>query len=99
MNQRPMIAVLALLGAPAFAAEAVRVAGKNIRVEFDETMHSRVIAVLGGQQERAVGDFTPSESIRVSGNEIRDFSFEKQIHEPIRHPPSAPLPTPLTAPT
>jgi alpha-galactosidase len=78
-----MIAVLALMGAPGFAAEALRVAGKNIRIEFNGTMHSRLVAVLGGE-ERAVGDFTPSESIRVSGNEIKDFSVQEQTHEPIR---------------
>jgi alpha-galactosidase len=80
---RPTIALLALMGASSFAAEAVRVEGKNIRIEFGDKMHSRVIAVLGGQEHR-VGDFTPSESIRVSGNEIQDFSLKKQTHEPVR---------------
>jgi hypothetical protein len=78
---RPTIVLLVLMGAPGFAAEAVRVEGKNIRIELDDTMHSRVVAAFGGQ-ERAVGDFTPSESIRVSGNEIRDFSLQKQKREP-----------------
>ncbi len=77
------IALLALMGAPGFAAEAARIEGKDIRIEFDGIMQSRVTAVLGGQ-ERVVGDFTPSESIRVSGNDIKDFSLQKQTHEPIR---------------
>src|SRR5436190_3440845 len=80
---RPTIVVLALMGGPGFAAEAVRVEGKNIRIEFDDTMHSRVVATFAGQ-ERAVGNFRPSESIGVSGNEIRDFSLQKQTREPIR---------------
>jgi len=79
---RPMIVVLALLSAPGFAAETVRVEGKNIRIEFNGTMQSRVVAVPGGE-ERAVGDFTSSESIRVSGDEIKDFTFQKQTHEPV----------------
>ena len=78
-----MIAVLALMSSPGFAAEAARVAGKNIRIEFDGAMHSRVVAVLGGQ-ERVVGDFTPSESIRISGHDVTDFSLQKQNREPIR---------------
>src|SRR5690242_12477967 len=82
-TSRPTIVLLALIGAPGFAAEPVRVQGKNIHIEFDGTMHSRVIAVLGGQ-ERPVGDFTASESLRVSGNKIQDFALQKQTREPIR---------------
>jgi alpha-galactosidase len=79
---RSAVALVALMVAPGFAAEVVRVEGKNIRIEFDDTMHSRVVALLGGQ-ERAVGDFTPSESIRISGADIKDFSLQKQTHEPV----------------
>ncbi|HXI41525.1 MAG TPA: glycoside hydrolase family 36 protein [Bryobacteraceae bacterium] len=92
---KPIIALLALMSAPSFAARVVRVEGKDIRIEFDDTMHSRVIAVLGGQ-ERAVGDFTPSETIRVSGNEIRDFSVQEQTHEPIHDRLGAGLRTTIT---
>ena len=78
-----MIAVLLLMGIQGFAAEPVRVDGKNIRVEFNASMHSRIVAVLGGQ-ERVVGDFAPSESIRVSGNAVEDFALQKQAREPAR---------------
>ncbi len=78
-----MIAALTLMGTPGFAAEAALVQGKNIRIEFDGAMHSRVVALLG-RQERIVGEFTPSESIRVSGGEIKDFTLQKQTREPIR---------------
>src|SRR5579863_3398864 len=78
-----MIAVLALMAAPGSAQEAARVEGRGIRVEFNSTMQSRLVAVFGGQ-ERVVGNFTPSEFIRVSGNEIQDFSLQKQTREPIR---------------
>jgi alpha-galactosidase len=82
-TKRFLIATFALMGVPAFAAEAARVAGKNIHIEFDGAMHSRVVATLVGH-ERVVGDFAPSESIRISGNEITDFSIQKQTSEPVR---------------
>src|SRR6476620_3040946 len=77
------IVLLVLMGAPGFAAEPARVEGKNIRVEFDDTMHSRVVASLGGQ-ERVVGDYAPSEFIRISGLDVTDFSLQKQTHERVR---------------
>ncbi len=81
-TQSSVIAVLALMGSPGFAADAARVEGKDIRIEFTGAMHSRLVAVLGGQ-ERVVGDFTPSESIRISGEDVKDFPLQKQTHEPI----------------
>jgi hypothetical protein len=83
MIWRPIIAVLALMSYPAFAAEVARVAGKNIRIEFDGAMHSRVVATIEGH-ERVVGDFAPSESIRISGHEVTDFTLQKQNREPTR---------------
>jgi len=80
---RPTIALLTLMGARVFAAGAVRVEGKNIRVEFNGAMHSRVVATVDGH-ERVVGDFAPSESIRISGTGIQDFSLQKQTHDRIR---------------
>jgi hypothetical protein len=58
------LVVLAWAGTPGFAVEGARVKGKNIRIEFDGNMHSRVVAVLAGQ-ERVIGDFSPLEFIRV----------------------------------
>jgi alpha-galactosidase len=78
-----LIVLLVLMGAPDFAAEPVRVEGKNIRVEFDDTMHSRVVATLGGQ-ERVAGDFAPSEFIRISGHDLTDFSLQNQTHERVQ---------------
>jgi alpha-galactosidase len=79
---RPTIVLLALMVAPGFAVEGVRVEGKNIRIQFDDTMHSRVVALLGGQ-ERPVGDFTSSESIRVSGTDVQAFSLQRGTREPV----------------
>ena len=97
MNKTPaqMIVALAWMATQGFAAESVRVEGKSIRVEFDAAMHSRVVAVLGGH-ERVVGEFAPSESIRVSGNEIEDFALQKQAREPIRDRLGAGFRTTLT---
>jgi alpha-galactosidase len=97
MNQTParMIAALALMGATGFAAETARVEGRNLRVEFNAIMHSRVVAVLGGR-ERVLGDFTPSECIRISGNEITDFALQAQTHEPIHDRLGAGVRTVLT---
>jgi alpha-galactosidase len=77
------IVLLVLMGAPGFAAEPARVEGKNIRLEFDGIMHSRVVASLGGQ-ERVVGDFAPSEFIRISDRDVTDFSLQNQTHERVR---------------
>src|ERR1022692_55281 len=77
------LVVIAWAGAPGFAAEGARVDGKNIRIEFDSNMHSRVVALLAGQ-ERVIGDFTPSEFIRVSGRDVTDFSLEDQKRGPVR---------------
>jgi alpha-galactosidase len=57
-----------------------------------------VIAVLEGKA-RKVGDFTPSDSIRASGNEIQDFSFQKQTHAPIRDRLGAGVRTNITGTT
>src|ERR1022692_2639884 len=78
----PLI-LIAWAGAPGFAAEGARVDGQNIRIEFDGNMHSRVVAVRAGQ-ESVIGDFTPSEFIRVSGRDVTDFSLQQQKRGPIR---------------
>lgn len=77
------LAALASMGAPGLVAANVSVAGKNIRLEFDGAMHSRVIARLGGQ-DRVVGDFTPSEFIRISGHDVTEFSIQSQKRESVR---------------
>src|SRR5215469_9641177 len=57
-------------------------------------MHSRVVAVLG--QARVVGDFTPSEFISASGNEITDFRLQKQTREPVQDSLGAGFQTTIT---
>lgn len=76
------VVLVALAGAPSFAAEGVSVQGKNIRIEFDKNMHSRVVALFGGQ-ERVVGEFAPSEFIRVDGRDVTDFALQGKTSRPI----------------
>ena len=77
------IFLIALTSAPVFAADTARVDGQNIRIEFDGKMHSRVVAVLAGL-ESVIGDFSPSEFIRVSNRDFADFSLQSQKSGPIR---------------
>lgn len=56
------------------APAGARVDGQSIGIEFDQLLHSRVIVKLGGQQT-VIGAFTPSEYIRVSGQEVKDFAI------------------------
>ena len=70
---------LLLVGVFSFACtaqEVARVEGKNIRIEFDSKMHSRVVALFDGR-EYVIGDFAPSESIRVAGLDSKDFAIQK----------------------
>src|SRR5436305_10200333 len=63
--------------------EVAAVDGKNIRVEFDNAMRSRVIAVIGGR-DHVLGPFTPSETIQVSNAMVSDFSVVDHKREPVR---------------
>lgn len=69
-----MIKLLAVVFAFTAPATPVDVAGGNIRVEFDQSMHSRVIAQANGNPI-TLGPFTASESIRVNGADLRDFAL------------------------
>jgi alpha-galactosidase len=59
-----------------------RVEGKNIRIEFNSSLHSRVIAKIGGK-EIVVGPFSPSEFVTVSGTDMKDFRQTGQKTEPL----------------
>jgi hypothetical protein len=59
---------------PMGTAQVAVAGGKNIRIEFDGKMRSRVITLLDGG-EHIIGAFTPSETIQVSNVDIADFSI------------------------
>jgi alpha-galactosidase len=57
----------------------VRVEGKNIRIEFDENLHSRVTALFG--KSIRLGEYMPSEYVAVGGNTIEDFQYVEHRSE------------------
>lgn len=57
------------------AAGEVRIEGTRLAIEFNQSLHSRVTARFEGKEIR-LGDFSRSESVRVSGNEISDFALK-----------------------
>jgi alpha-galactosidase len=67
----------------ASASQRVQADGRNIRIEFNEMLHSRVVAKIEGR-EIAIGDFAPSESLTVAGKEIRDFTVREVKRESVR---------------
>ena len=75
-----MILATALLAA---ALAPVQVDGKNIRIEFNASLHSRVVARLDGR-EIAIGDFTPSEFVVIAGNAIQDFALRSHKQTTVR---------------
>jgi alpha-galactosidase len=79
------LVVAALLAGCAFAsrasklpssagAAAIAVRGKAIELEFDERLHSRVVAVVDGKRIE-LGPFTASETLKAGGVEHADFAF------------------------
>jgi len=78
-----LVIALAAVGHSGFAAESAQVTGKNIRIEFDKSMHSRVVALFSGQ-DKVIGDFTPAEFIRIRGNDTTDFSLQGERREAVR---------------
>ncbi len=65
------------------ASQRALVDGKNIRIEFNESLHSRVVAKFDGK-DIAIGDFTPSESITISGKELSDFALDDVTPESVQ---------------
>jgi alpha-galactosidase len=61
----------------------VTVDGQNIRIEFDKSLHSRVVAKFDGQ-EAALGALSPSEYIVVDGKEIKDFALSAESSEEVQ---------------
>jgi alpha-galactosidase len=78
-----LIIALVALGHASLAAESAQVAAKNIRIEFDKSMHSRVVALFSGQ-EKIIGDFAPSEFVRMQDKDTTEFSLQSQRREAVR---------------
>ena len=67
----------------ASASQRAQADGANIRIEFNDMLHSRVVAKFEGRQI-PIGDFAPSESLMVAGKEIRDFTLHEVKQESFR---------------
>lgn len=63
----------------------VTVDGRNIRIEFNNSLHSRVVAIFGGK-ETVIGAYTPSEYVVVDGKDIKDFAWKGRKSEEVRDP-------------
>ncbi len=72
-----LISIAALISCAQIKNSAVQIDGKQIRLEFNGQLHSRVIAKFDNHQER-LGDFSASEFVTIAGNEVKDFSFKTQ---------------------
>jgi alpha-galactosidase len=59
---------------------AARVEGKEIRIEFDRDLHSRVIAKFDGT-EIAIGGTSASEFITIASRPIKDFAISEHHEE------------------
>jgi alpha-galactosidase len=62
--------------------DSTRVDGRDIRIEFDRNLYSRVIAKIGGKWTPA-GGFSPSETLTTSDSTIRDFQFVRKTSESV----------------
>ena len=69
--------------APSQAASVIGIETKNIRVEFDSLMHSRIVAKFDGKAT-PVGDFGPSEFVTAATSPIQDFKQSGHKMENVR---------------
>ena len=75
--------LFALCTMPARAASVIGIESKNIRVEFDSLMHSRIVAKFDGKAT-PVGDFGPSEFVTAAASPIQDFKLSGHKLENVR---------------
>jgi len=80
------------------AADVVKVQGTNLRLEFDNRMHSHAIARFGGR-ETVLGPFTPSETVTIDDAEVADFALSGSRRQSVRGPLGPGRQTTLTGST
>jgi alpha-galactosidase len=76
------IIMTALISCDQVENPVVQVDGKNIRIEFNNQLHSRVIAKFNNRNN-ILGDFSASEFVTVAGKDVKDFSFKTQKSEQV----------------
>lgn len=62
------------LGPSESTSVAVRVTGKNLRIDFDRNLHSQVIALIDGKIQPA-GPLAPSDYLLVGKVQLADFHY------------------------
>src|ERR1035437_9570583 len=67
------------------AGDLVKVEARNIRLEFDNRMHSHVIARFDGR-EIVFGPFAASETVTIDGTEVADFARNGSRQQGVRGP-------------
>lgn len=85
-----MLPAAAILGALCCEAAAgaqapARIESGALLIEFDQRLHSRVLARFGGE-ETTLAPLTASETIRINGRELRDFALEETAQRAGRDP-------------
>src|SRR3954465_3279985 len=65
------------------APAGAQIESKNIRIEFNSLLHSRVVARFDGK-EIPLGDFAASESLTAGVSTVRDFTETARKSEAIR---------------
>jgi len=61
-------------------ASLAQIQSPSLRIEFDQKMHSRVVARFG-EKEIPLGTFSASESVKSSERSWYDFALSSQTHE------------------
>ena len=56
------------------AVTVVTIEGRHLKIMFDNNLHSKVTANFAGE-EIAIGDYSASEFISVSGKDLKDFIY------------------------
>ncbi len=75
-------ALLFLAALPALAADPL-IESKNLRIEFDNKLYSRVIARFDGK-DIALTPFGASEFVAAGGSDLRDFTLASQKVDSVR---------------
>jgi len=88
LGNRLGVLVVALVAAaaaprPGPRAVAAHLDRAGIRVEFDALLHTRIVSTLEGR-ESALGPFSASESVNVSGTDVRDFALLTQEEQDVQ---------------
>ena len=72
------LAGLALLAVACAPSESdLVVEGERIRIEFNDQLHSRIVSKQGNR-EIVLGEFTPSEALKVGNELLTDFTFDRR---------------------